>query len=158
MKTNHRTMTYREIGEALVALNALASKGYGDQKQALKVARTCRWAKHHFDECEEARLILVEGHAERDADGNKVPVEQLNPETGQMEPVENMVRLKDPVQFQEEVGKLYDTAVNTSGVMFTEEDLRECKLPSVYVGLGPLFDWGDDGDGASKPKPEVTEE
>ena len=144
----HGTMTYLEIVTAVAPLTTLASRGYKDQKIARKVARMLIWANRQSEEFEAARKILVEGHAKRDAAGEKITQRQKNEETQEWEDVPNTIQLENPTQFSEDFTALTATEINTNGLHLTERELETCKVapePAIYVGLGPLFVWDEDG-------------
>ena len=143
---SHGTMTTREILEAHSALEILSGRGYKSAEASKKIARMFRWARKHQEAFVEARKLLIEGHAIKE-DGKKVPRREKSQETGEWQDVEGTVTFEDQEAFDDEVKKLLDEENPTNGVQLTDTDFKSCKVkpePGVYVGLGPLYDWGDD--------------
>lgn len=146
------TLTYKEILEAHGALEVLSGRGYKSPKASKMIARMFLWTKKKVEEYEEARKLLIEGHAKKDDNGDKVPTRKKNEETGQWEDVPGTVTFEDHNAWQDAVMELLASTVATNGLKLTDKQLDSCvdKIePAVYVGLGPLFDWGEDGGGGS---------
>jgi len=143
----HETMTNRQILEAEAALKAL--KGWKKRQPAKKVARTLRWVMDKADEFRDARKLLVEGHAERDDEGRKVPMRVKHPETGEFRDVPESFIPEDQAAWDEEINALLDDSVNMSGDKITDDDLngmKEVPDPEIIAGLGPLYQWDDEED------------
>ena len=161
MTVAHETMTYLEIVTAVAPLTTLASRGYKDQKIARKVARMLIWANRQTEEFEAARKILVEGHAKRDSAGEKVLAREQNAETQEWRDVPDTFQLDNPTQFREDFEGLTATEINTNGLRLTERELETCKVapePAIYVGLGPLFMWDDEGPDALELMEDAVDE
>ena len=140
----NETITYSQIAAAAGALSTLAAKGYTDPETVKKVARMVIWSRAKVEEFEEARKMLIEGHAKRDPKTKvKLLVQQKNAD-GVMEDVPNTVHLKDAEAFQHAFEDLAATPINMNGIKLNDEDLADCLTPQTLVDLGPMYDydWG----------------
>ena len=137
--------TYDEIHGVEQTLVALAGRGCKDDEVCKKTGRHLVWCRTRLEEFKEAQKALLLGHAKKE-NGQPVPVRKKNEETGEWENHRGLV-MEDPNLYDEALERLLQTEINTNGIKFTDEDLAKFSgvmEPSIRVGLGCFYDWGEE--------------
>jgi len=139
----NETITIREILKAEIGLPRLT--GFKKPEPAKKITRVLSWVTAQADEYRKTRKLLVDGHAEKDKDGNNVSDQIRVDETGEWRDIPDSFKPQNLAAWEAAERALLEMEVNMSGEKIRDEDIypparKEVPDPSWIVALGPLYE------------------